>query len=960
MKPNFALTLSFDGIGLLHRAAAGWHMVGDVPLSSDDLSGALAVLRRTAIQLDSAGLRSKLVIPNEQIRYLNLPAPARGTDIAAHVAAMLDGATPYVVADLRYDWVVVGSDLHIAAVACETLDEAEAFAEEHGFAPVSFVAIPEADSFPGEPFFGLTAAAAHLINPADRLMRDTHAIRVLGSVKAPAPVDNAALAAAAPLARPDAETPAAPEKPATPDTATKANDDTAAPIESAAKAAEPTADETTAAAVEAAAQSVPGSGRPPLGILPVQSSAPAAEAEDDADADDASPEAASISPPAFASRRAPSVHEADGADSAADPVPASVSAQKPVTSGDAPDTTPAKNVDAVTAGGIPAPTAEKAPGTKDAAKAAAARDTLPPVSAAPSSPEQAPAAPAPTPAPSEKAPVLTPTAFRSAPPAPPALPSGTSGKSASGLAALTARLKGQPASADDAPAAEADIATVSPGVSPSEKERLTVFGARRPQAERLTDTRRSRLLVPALAASVVILLAGIAAWSSISRDTTSRGFFDSADATDETELVVLPPEDTTALLTQEEDVLTPVPPPAVLDIARLDHSDILGVIPEEDLTLSAPDADLAEEPQAAPELFEEPVALPETGVPDAATALASYAATGIWLVAPAQPDTPPAETLDELYIASIDTSLQNFDAVALPIARDTPVDTRPAAQSSPAAPGTSFDMDERGFVRATPEGAQTPDGAVVFAGRPPVTPEGMPTRFDRTPQPDAEPAAPLSLTRPQLRPDTLAESNERAQLGGMSLNELALLRPRARPETLAAVALALREADTTEVEADVEEADEADALDGGTAQAIAASLKPLARPSNFASLVQTRREAQQPPQQQQQQQQQQPQQQQVAAATLAPQRNAAPQIPSSASVAQQATVRGAINLRQVNLIGVYGQPSNRRALVRLSNGRYQKVQVGDRLDGGQVRAIGESELSYVKGNRSIVLSLPRG
>ena len=968
MKPNFALTLSFDGIGLLHRAAAGWHMVGEVPLSTDDLSGALAVLRRTAIQLDNAGLRSKLVIPNEQIRYLNLPAPARGTDIAAHVAAMLDGATPYVVSDLRYDWVVVGSDLHIAAVACETLDEAEAFAEEHGFAPVSFVAIPEAEGFPGEPFFGLTAAAAHLINPADRLMRDTHAIRVLGSVKAPASLDTAAVAAAAPLARPDAETPAAPETPATSDRAIKADDDSAAPSASAAKAAEPTADEATAAAADAAAQSmpapvpgpVPGSGRPPLGILPVQSTAEAAEAEDDGAADDAGPEAAAIPPPAFASRRGAIPQNADAPETAADPEPSTspalAAAQKGAKSGAAPNSTPdtTPDADAVTAGGIPAADAGAAPPAAQTAKAPAARGAQPSVGATPAPTASVSAA-------NVDDPVLTPTAFRSAPPAPPAVSSGAAQKSASGLAALTTRLKSQPAAAGDAPAAEPDIAAVLPGVSRSEKERLTVFGARRPQGDSPADKRRSRLLVPALAASVVIVLAGIAAWSSISRDTTSRGFFDSADATDESELVVLPPEDTTALLTQEEDVLTPVPPPAVLDIARLDHSDMLGVIPEEDLTLSAPDADLAEDPQAAPELFEKPVALPDNAEPDAATALASYAATGIWLVAPAQPDTPPAETIDDLYIASIDTSLQNFDAVALPIARDTPVDTRPAAQSSPAAPGTSFDMDERGFVRATPEGAQTPDGALVFAGRPPVTPEGMPTRFDRTPQPDAEPAPSLSLTRPQLRPETLAESNERAQLGGMSLSELALLRPRARPETLAAVALALREEDAAEAELD--EADATDALEGGTDQAIATSLKPLARPSNFASLVETTREAQQPPQQQQQQpqqQQQQPQQQQVAAATLAPQRNAAPQIPSSASVAQQATVRGAINLRQVNLIGVYGQPSNRRALVRLSNGRYQKVQVGDRLDGGQVRAIGESELSYVKGNRSIVLSLPRG
>jgi hypothetical protein len=63
-------------------------------------------------------------------------------------------------------------------------------------------------------------------------------------------------------------------------------------------------------------------------------------------------------------------------------------------------------------------------------------------------------------------------------------------------------------------------------------------------------------------------------------------------------------------------------------------------------------------------------------------------------------------------------------------------------------------------------------------------------------------------------------------------------------------------------------------------------------------------------------------------------------------------------MRQVNLIGVYGSPSNRRALVRLSNGRYQKVGVGDSLDGGRVSAIGSSELRYTKRGRPVVLRMP--
>mgnify|MGYP006981152582 FL=1 len=71
-------------------------------------------------------------------------------------------------------------------------------------------------------------------------------------------------------------------------------------------------------------------------------------------------------------------------------------------------------------------------------------------------------------------------------------------------------------------------------------------------------------------------------------------------------------------------------------------------------------------------------------------------------------------------------------------------------------------------------------------------------------------------------------------------------------------------------------------------------------------------------------------------------------------------MENSINLRKVNLIGVYGTPSNRRALVRLSSGRYKKVKVGDKIDGGQVVAIGDTELRYQKGGRNVTLKMPNG
>lgn len=879
MKPNFALTLSFNGIGLLHRSPSGWLDAGAVPFDHADLPAALAQLRKTASLLDPAPLRTKLVIPNEQIRYLSLPAPARDTDLAAHVATALDGATPYAVSDLVYDWIVVGKDLHVAAIARETLDEAEEFALIHAFAPVSFAAIPDLHAFPGEPFFGLTASAANLIDPADRLMRDTHAIRITGKARLPV---------------------AAPAQPAV----------MPAPKEEAPE--------------------------PPL--------------------------------PAFSSRRAaPSGPAAP----ATDPQPAKDAAPAPAT--DIP----------------PLPVA-----SPDQLLAALKADAAPPVSAKPAATPPTVAAPARAPAPRTAPPqsaaspeIPKPTAFRSPPPPPqpePA-PSGLSTKLI-GLFKSTkttpkprntaaAPRSAAPVMVSSAPAATMATMTAArttpaqprkSTAAQTEQERMTIFGARKPDSA-AAIRGKPRFLGLILTGVLLVFLAGVAAFSSIGTDTSLRGFFGGDPETTAPQDIAMPAP--AIPLDQSRDIATP--PDAPVDLARLDDSAMLSDIPQDDLTLRAPefDPDRLRDP-----LFEttEPVAPAD---PDLSPegALASYAATGIWQIAPEQPQPIASTTLDDLYIASIDTKLQNFDAVALPQAPALSTDQIPETQSNPAPAGTSFALDDRGLVIATPEGAQTPEGITVFAGRPLANPPAPPASLAldaAQPDPaaageqtaDQPAAAPLGGVRPLLRPTGLIESNERATLGGLSLAELGERRPRVRPETLAAVAIALRAADTAEEVANAAPLPEASvpdapALTNATAQAIATSLKPLARPSSLAATIATARAQ---PQQSQRAEEEEDEPQQVAAATLAPQRNAAPQIPSTASVSQQATVNGALNLRQINLIGVYGQPSNRRALVRLSNGRYQKVQIGDRLDGGQVRAISESELSYVKGNRAIVLSMPRG
>ena len=100
-------------------------------LDCDDLSADLAALREKAAALDASGLSCKLIIPDDQIRYLDLPANSAPYGDYRGGGEALDGATPYALEELAFDWNVEGARLYVAAVARETLQEAENFAADH-------------------------------------------------------------------------------------------------------------------------------------------------------------------------------------------------------------------------------------------------------------------------------------------------------------------------------------------------------------------------------------------------------------------------------------------------------------------------------------------------------------------------------------------------------------------------------------------------------------------------------------------------------------------------------------------------------------------------------------------------------------------------------------------------------------------------------------------------------------
>lgn len=853
MKTNFAITLSFDGIQLLHRAAGGWRRVGTIAPDVENLTEALEGLRQQALLLEPSGLVTKLLLPNDQIKYLTIDTKDMSATKRFDAArTSLDGATPYAVDDLAFDICPDDAQTHIAAVAKETLAEAEAFAVEHDFNPVSFSAIPGDNAYLGAPFFGMTNTADAVLDGAE-LEHDDIAVVIIGDAKFPH--SEASRSEGADQAETDLKSPVADEPVAT----------------------------TTPEEQEAALAPQEPAEDPPLF---------AAKTRTDAETEDAARETDALTAQALSKAAQAATASQKAKEAGVVPPP------RPPIAAEAPPLQAAPTAGFASRRSLLSEPSKsrRAPGLSAPSTDAGTSNTAPPISASYADVIIPPRVPAPEPevakAPSD-----------AAAPAKRGFLSRRSGKR---------RDKETPAIAAAQPQATA---------SPTEAERMTIFGARRADIG-----GKPRFLGLMLTAALLVFLAGVAAWASVFLDdniSLSRLFGERSKpafstpvtkADEPPEPVIVAPE-----LPEEPGVITASLDPALSseDSAVLD-------------ALRVPLQPLAEEDLTQAELE------------------AKYAATGIWPRAPQVPSDPAGLIdIEDLYLTSIDPISPSADAIALPAPGSFATDETMVALTSPAPPGMEFNLNAQGLVIPTPEGTLSPEGIVVYLGRPDVVPPVTPTRFQTEPE-DTAARSTLAALRPRDRPEDLTESYERGRNDGLTQTELATLRPALRPPSLQEQAAALAAPDPIETDDAVTAALMSDSgLENATKLAIAASARPDPRPQNFARIV--RRAEQAKPAEEVRVA--------SAAATVAP-RTVAPSIPSTASVAKQATVKNALNLRRVNLIGVYGKPSARRALIRLGNGRYQKVTVGDRIDGGRVSAIGESELRYTKGGRSVVLSMP--
>ena len=652
-SPRFALSLSFEGVGLEEYAKGASSKIAEAIWDKDDFDQRMSELSRKAEAMSGDGLRVALILPNEQIKLVSVACPddADSITINEHILRTMDGATPYSMDELRFDHHLANGTLYVAAVALETLNEAEDLAKNYGFSPLSCIARTDANTFPTEVFFGLSDA--------------------------------------------------------------------------------------------------------PLGLMPRLSTEEPEDVEDSA--------------------------------------PLSVEAHFSLTPEPA------------------SPTAKPIAATNDAIIA-----------------------------------------------------------------------------------------------------KQSELGAK--IAARIAENNAGQSwLAPALLLLLIALIGG-ATWAYLRQEPEIA----------QPEIELLAPEVQQTAGTPDPTPAAPTPAPETQGVPRAPLTamatpspDVISPVETESAVLDPEgeaELDFADHGPAASSNYADLVLPfltdPEVIPRDALERI--YMASGVWAMEPIPPTMPDQVTLGDLYVASIDPSVAQQDAIALGSIQNPSADQIFLSPPSPAPEGTVFVLDERGLVTPSSEGTLSPDGHRVFAGLPYFRPPERPNLIEE-PAPVAIRLTNTGLPINELKPRLPPTADEEPVI----ISAAAGIRPRLRPDDLATPA----------------------AIAEAIASARTSSVMPQLRPNDLKIPVQT-----------------------VSTPTTRkrPSDETVTRQNSSSFVAAEATLKDAINLRKINVIGIYGSGSNRRALVRMTTGRRVMVEVGDRLDGGRVAAISDSELRYVKGGRNVVLKIPKG
>jgi len=140
MSSKFLLHLSNDSIDLERQDASGhWHRLGSVSPDTEHLTEALAHLRQTVMTQATDPLEVLVALPADQIKRVDLDHSDTSTEALQQA---LTGQTPYEFHELCVDCLLTPQGQTIAAIAQETLEEAESLTQAFGFKAAGFVALP--------------------------------------------------------------------------------------------------------------------------------------------------------------------------------------------------------------------------------------------------------------------------------------------------------------------------------------------------------------------------------------------------------------------------------------------------------------------------------------------------------------------------------------------------------------------------------------------------------------------------------------------------------------------------------------------------------------------------------------------------------------------------------------------------------------------------------------------------
>ncbi|NBZ87796.1 hypothetical protein [Stagnihabitans tardus] len=932
MKPTFALDFRDGQVTLLHRTSRGWSLVGSAAFGAPDFDETLAYLRSTAMGLSPRGITTKLILPNEQILYTDVDVGASdGSRRRRLIRLALEGRTPYAVDDLAWDWSGEGPTVKVAVIAKETLAEAEGFAAQHRFNPVSFVSVPEAGTFDGEPFFGPTALAPQVLGEADKVERDSEPVQVILR-EAPKPEPGPAIteadlappvvdardleAEAEAVESPVTEPEAAGEVPATGDLFGQAAEPAAAaPVAEPAPVAAP---DLIAAMSKVAAEAPARSADPkPSASQPSASHPPASQPAEPKPRDESPQALADEAPMALDVMADPAVED-DLPPPVAPAIAAALAGRK---AGSEPVEPPKTEAEPRNIGGVSRPGVARPAMAKPPAKA----ETL---------------------------------AFPSKGGKP------VKGKSA-GVTATT--IPGIPRREKNVVTLPTPATAEGAEAAPKPARPQTVIKGRTPIGG------KPRYLGVILTVALLLLLAGVAVWSSF--------FMGTGEVTE--------PSSGTPLDSNAASLSAPAETQGATETAAAPAATETAAAPAQETAVeSAPAAAPATETAAASP--EAPAAAPATEVAAAApdTTLSTLSA----------PRAGAAPQGDAIRLSAADTPPGVSAPQALgPLAAG--VDSQPAAPPAPPPFGTVYKFDANGLIIPTPEGIMSPEGVLLVAGKPARVPPQRPAELTadlpvvaapdpvapptetatpgagastlttaaavepQDPAPIADPALagkrpaarPAGLVAPETTPKISPEAapavdDQQGALAPAPTAEelrLAALRPAARPD-----GLTLPEAPAVEEPAPA--ANNASLVASGApllTAPVTRAPRPPVRPTDLNRAVDEAVTAalDQPEAPAQEVVQDEPEPD-----------NRAPDLPTNASVAKQATTKDALNTNKLALLAVFGTPSNRFAMVRQPNGAVKKVRVGDRLDGGSIAAITANSVQYQKGGRMVTLALPTG